>query len=324
MDTKNLISVIIPAYNHENYIQETIKSIINQTYQNIELIILDDGSKDKTWEKIQELKEKCEKRFVRIHFETKENEGTCKTLNKLISLSKGEFIYLIASDDIAKPNAIEKLFNFLESHNDYALCTADSEYIDCNSKECYLDKNENITSDKKQIKYKTFAHYYQNKKRINFNSENFGSYMTLYTGNYIPNGYLIRKSIFEKTGLFKPEAPLEDYYIMMQIAKYSKMKYLDEILFSYRIHNQNTMKNIDKVNQMSKITLEFENKILQNADFSEMNKDVYETFINGALCKKIKIPMIFEFYKYKKYDKNSKKLINKKVIKLFGFMFKSM
>ena len=52
---KPLVSVIIPAYNHENYIQEAIKSIIAQTYKNIELIILDDGSKDSTWQKIQEL-----------------------------------------------------------------------------------------------------------------------------------------------------------------------------------------------------------------------------------------------------------------------------
>lgn len=68
-----LVSVLIPAYNHEKYVQGAIKSIINQTYQNIELIIVDDGSKGSTWQKIQELKEECEKRFVRVHFETKQN-----------------------------------------------------------------------------------------------------------------------------------------------------------------------------------------------------------------------------------------------------------
>ena len=78
-----LVSVLIPAYNHEQYVQLTIRSIIEQTYQNIELIVIDDGSKDSTWEKISELKSECEKRFRRVDFSTQENSGTCKTLNRL-------------------------------------------------------------------------------------------------------------------------------------------------------------------------------------------------------------------------------------------------
>ena len=64
-----LVSVIIPVYNHEKYVQETIKSIINQTYKNIELLMLDDGSKDNSFAKTLELKEECEKRFVRVIME---------------------------------------------------------------------------------------------------------------------------------------------------------------------------------------------------------------------------------------------------------------
>ena len=64
--SKTLVSVIIPAYNHEKYVQETIKSIINQTYQNIELIVIDDGSKDSTWQKILEMKDKCGRRFEKV------------------------------------------------------------------------------------------------------------------------------------------------------------------------------------------------------------------------------------------------------------------
>ena len=83
-----LVSVIIPAYNHEKYIQETIKSIINQTYYHIELIIINDGSKDTTWKKIQEMELECKNRFVTVYFATQENAGTCVTLNKLTAISK--------------------------------------------------------------------------------------------------------------------------------------------------------------------------------------------------------------------------------------------
>ena len=114
----SLVSVLIPAYNHEKYVQETIQSIINQTYQNIELIIIDDGSKDSTWNKINEKKELCEKRFSNTIFITRKNKGACETENELFSKANGEFVFLIASDDKAEPNAIKKLLAFLSKNPD--------------------------------------------------------------------------------------------------------------------------------------------------------------------------------------------------------------
>ena len=239
-----LVSVIIPAYNHENYIQDTIKSIIEQTYKTIELIIVDDGSKDLTWQKIQEVKEQCEKRFVNVIFETKQNEGTCKTLNKLLSLAKGEYVYLIASDDMAKPTAIEKEVIFLENNLDYALCVGDDEFIDSENKVCFLNKQDDIVYKIEEANTKTMKDRIIRRK-IKQDTD-FGTYETLAMGNYIPNGYLIRRDIFDKIGNFTPEAPLEDYWFMLQIAKYSKMKFIDEILYSYRQHSSNTIKQKKK------------------------------------------------------------------------------
>ena len=179
MNTNALVSVIIPAYNHEKYVQETIKSIINQTYENIELIIVDDGSLDNTWYKIQEMKEICEKRFSRVVFETKQNEGTCKTLNRLINLSKGEYIYLIASDDIAKPIAIEKELEFLSSAPEYALVVGDNEIIDSEGKRCYWDIDKNNVYDRAKAKYLTFGDQLKSWRDFAFTSEEFGMYHTL-------------------------------------------------------------------------------------------------------------------------------------------------
>ena len=88
--------------------QETIKSVIDQTYQNIELIIIDDGSKDNTWQKIQELKDICQKRFTRFVAQTQQNQGVTITLNKAVPLCKGKYISIIASDDLFMPQAIEE------------------------------------------------------------------------------------------------------------------------------------------------------------------------------------------------------------------------
>lgn len=278
-----LVSVILPAYNHEKYVQATIQSVVNQTYQNIELIVVDDGSKDLTWQKIQEMKPACEERFTNVIFQTKENEGTCVTLNKLISLSNGEYIYLIASDDIAKPQAIEKEVSFLIDNPDYALVVGDSEFIDENGKVCYWDEEKNIVYDKFQARFTSFCNYLKSCRDFKFTSREFGSYRTLYLGNYIPNGYLIRKSVFEKTGLFTKEAPLEDYYIMLQIAKYAKMKFLDEILFSYRWHSGNSIKNrvVAVANDMK--TRQYEEEIISDIEALE-NRGVLDDVVCFLRC----------------------------------------
>lgn len=303
----NLVSVLIPAYNHENYIQETIESIINQTYPNIELIILDDGSKDKTWEKITELKPKCENRFVKIHFETKQNEGTCITLNKLLKLSSGEFVYIIASDDLTKPQAIEKEVKFLQNNPDYALAVGDNEYVDSMGKQIFRTQKA-FTSNIKNAKYKTVKEFLSSKLKIDFLSDDFGSYKTLYKENYIPNGYLIRKNIFETIGNFTKNAPLEDFWLMLQISKYKKMKYIDEILFSYRIHDTNTIGNSTRMRELTTQTRNYEQKLLEKYLTNHKNDELLKIYNEGICYYQTGIPNILMLYKYQKINTRTLKV----------------
>ncbi len=312
-----LISVLIPAYNHEKYVQQTIKSIINQTYQNIELLIVDDGSKDDTWEKIEELRSACEKRFARVFFKTKKNEGTCLTLNQLLENAEGKYVFLIASDDVAAPQLIEKEVEFLENHEDYALVVCDNGIIDEDSKVCYWDKNRANVYEKNEAKYLSFGNYL--KQHFDFSPDKFGSYVQMRIGNHIPNGYLIRKSIFDKTGFFTPKAPLEDYFLMLQISKYAKMKYFDEVLYYYRWHGNNTIvANNQRIIEYDRKTRQYEDVLLEKINPSDTQ---FPLNILGEQCKlaisspsrvKELVPQKKYFYfQYLKYRLLSKILFGK-------------
>ena len=294
-----LISVVIPAYNHEKYVDETIRSIIAQDYSPIELLIIDDGSKDRTWSIINSLKEICEKRFTRTVFLTQENAGTCTTLNRLFSMAKGDFISLIASDDTMKPHALSRLCMFLVEHPDYVLAVGDNELIDSDSKRIFWDKNNNFTFEESEAIFHTFAELLQNKKKIDFNSSIFGRYSSLYCGNYIPNGYLIRRSAFLKIHPFTSEAPLEDWFLMLQLAKHGKMKFLPEILFSYRMHATNTIKNTEHMLRISQETKAYEDKLLLSLPMSSLPEDVQEVCRHGAVYKSGGIKHLFEWRKRK-------------------------
>ncbi len=112
-----LVSVVVPCYNHEKYVKETIESIINQTYKNIELIVIDDGSKDNSVQVIQEMADKHG--FTFVH---RPNKGLSATLNEGIRLSKGKYFCAIASDDILMLEKIEKQVTFMEANPEYGMC----------------------------------------------------------------------------------------------------------------------------------------------------------------------------------------------------------
>lgn len=268
-----LVSVIIPAYNHEKYIQETVESIAAQRYQNIELLIVDDGSKDLTYNLLQLLQKKFQNRFVRFYVEHQENQGTCGTINKLLGLAEGKYIYLIASDDKACPECIDLEAKFLERNPDYALCVGNNEFIDANSNKCYVDKSFSPKSNFEEGDFDNFVAYLEYFKEFSFKSDAFGSYPNLFQGNHIPNGYLFRKNIFEKIGMFTKEAPLEDFWMMLQISKYWKIKYLDKILFSYRLHGANTSYQREKMLKMTLDTLKYEKKLLLSIPDEELRKE---------------------------------------------------
>lgn len=252
MATSELVSVIIPAYNHEKFIETCIESIVAQTYKKIELIIINDGSTDNTHGKIISLVEQYRKRFENVVYIARENKGTAATLNELISLAKGEFIFQISSDDMAKPYAIQTLHAFMARNPGYALAVGDNEIIDSDNRRVYWDQDRNNIDDISKAVYKTFVDFLQSKRKdFNFKSEKFGDLPTLLRGNYIPNGKMFRKSALLEVGGYM-ENTVEDWYINIQLARKFKLKYIDKPLFCYRWHSNNTIKNRAYIKKLSK------------------------------------------------------------------------
>lgn len=119
MMNQGMVSIIVPVYNVENYLRECVDSILNQTYKNFELLLVDDGSKDSSPAICDEYAQK-DSRVVVIH---KENEGPSLTRNRGIDEAKGEFIVFVDSDDLILPEMLEKMTTAINRYQtDLCLC----------------------------------------------------------------------------------------------------------------------------------------------------------------------------------------------------------
>ena len=139
MKNKPLVSVLMPAYNSELYIAEAIQSILNQTYQNIELIIFDDGSSDKTRQVIQSF---TDPRMIKILSD--QNYGVVRARNEMIDKASGKYIALMDADDISDPMRLEKQVSILES-GQYDICGSAQWVLDEGT--CQIKKSKDKFSD---------------------------------------------------------------------------------------------------------------------------------------------------------------------------------
>lgn len=213
-----LVSIIIPSYNHSKYITETIESILGQTYDNFELIVIDDGSQDNSIEIIEKLR--LNNKFI---FIKRENKGLCETLNEGINLSRGKYIAICASDDIYLKDKIKLQVDFLETNPNYALCYGKIISFD-------NDGNQKFINSKKYKSGKLF--------------------LDLIKTNFVPAvTQMYRKDIFDNIGGFDKDLWIEDWDMLLRISYSYEIGFLDKYLAMYRNHGENMSggKNIRKM-----------------------------------------------------------------------------
>lgn len=198
------VSVITPSYNQGPFIRDTIESVLNQTYDNIEYIVMDGGSTDET---VSILKEYGD----RIKWVSEKDKGQADAVNKGIAVAKGEIIGWLNSDDTYFPEAVEKAVNAFISHPGYDMIYGEGVYID---KEGRVTDSYNT----KMFDYDEFA------------SDCFICQPTAF----------FTKEIVDKVGGLRTELQLcMDYELWMRIGKVGKILYIPERIATSRMYEEN-------------------------------------------------------------------------------------
>ncbi len=120
-----LVSVVMPAYNAERFISQTLETVLHQTYSNIEILVANDGSTDRTLAILKEYQQKD----PRIVIDNHENMGISKSINRLMKLVKGEIVVRIDADDLMMPTRVEKQVRYLQEHPEVGFLSCDAEFI---------------------------------------------------------------------------------------------------------------------------------------------------------------------------------------------------
>lgn len=222
MNTNTKISVIIPCYNQAEFLKESCNSIIAQTYENWEVIIINDGSNDITEKVSLEFTAK-DKRFKYVY---QENGGLSSARNKGLGLATGEYIQLLDSDDIVAPDKFEKSLKHIANHD-------------------IIITNFYLFTKSIEDKIKPYCKL----NKINFD------YLTLLTEwdtkfSFPPHCCLVKKSIIGETTFEKGLKAKEDWVFWLDLFKKTpKIKFIDEKLAFYRRHENNMTNNIKHMNK---------------------------------------------------------------------------
>jgi len=199
-----LISIIIPVFNGERYIVQAVSSAINQTYEKKEIIVVDDGSWDKTPQILRDIEG--------ITVITKKNGGTGSALNAGIKQAKGNWIKWLSSDDILYTDALERMLAHISKIPDHKNCIFYTSY-------------DIIDKDGKFIK-----HYLEKP-----HSNPMVRMMQSFYGNASTS--LIHKAVFKKIGLFKELPHSEDYEFWLRaIYRGVRMELIPQYTIQYRMH----------------------------------------------------------------------------------------
>lgn len=199
------VSVLFPVYNGAPYLKDAINSILNQSFDDFELIIIDDGSKDGSASIVQQFDD------PRIRFFAQENIGLAATLNRTIKLSRGKYLARQDQDDLSLPKRFEKQVAFLETHQDHGMVGTWAEIWEGSNRTQRAHKHP---TDSMFLKFEL-----------------------LFDNPFVHSSVMLRKTVFDKVGLYstdKSRQPPEDYELWSRVARQFEVANIPEFLHIYR------------------------------------------------------------------------------------------
>ncbi len=223
-----LVSVIIPMYNAAPYIRQTILSVLNQTYNHLEVIVMNDGSKDNSEQEVLQL----QKEDSRVTYHYKPNSGVSDTRNKGIDLCNGEYIAFLDADDVWLPDNLEKKVNAINE----------------TGKQWVFSLHESIDENNRQLDV----------SMSNFRPYNVVDNLLLWEGDVVPgpcSNIVVKKEFLGQdirfdTSLSSPA----DRDICLQLGSKGEPFFINEKLWQYRLHSQSmTSVNFKVVDEMVRL-----------------------------------------------------------------------
>jgi glycosyltransferase involved in cell wall biosynthesis len=233
-----LVSVIMPSYNHEKYVSKAINSVLNQSFKDFELIIIDDSSKDNSQRIISSFEEE-DKRIKAIFHRS--NLGIAKTLNEGLGKARGKYVALMASDDVWLETKIEKQLSVLR----------DDESLVVWSEGQIIDEEDVPTGE-------TFSQLYSAENKMK--SGNLFEAI-VYKNFILGSSIIFKKDLLEGIKFNEGLKYYNDYKFYVDLAKKYSFYFITEALTKYRIHGKNT-NTLDRKN-WTRDELIFGNLILQ-------------------------------------------------------------
>lgn len=218
-----LTSVAVPAYNHGRYIEACLASVRDQTYPRLELVVIDDGSRDDTMARVEAFLAAHGERFERVVARTRPNRGVSATSNECIAECRGEWVHLLGSDDLLYADKVAAQQEAIDAWDDpgLGLVYADIERVDADGRVLPVRERDRPPPGPDPRAYRT-----------------------LFLANPVPNPTVaLRREAFLKTGGFDEGLFLEDWDCWLRLSARYGVARVPRVLAAYRHHGANTHTN---------------------------------------------------------------------------------